>query len=39
MTLTKLEDLPPYGTTPCNDPGHAPPSHLLMEPGTYQWKR
>lgn len=38
MTLTKLEDLKPYGAPACNHAEHNPPTHMLMEAGTYQWK-
>jgi hypothetical protein len=32
MTLKKLADAP----VPCFDPEHNPPSHIVLEPGTWE---
>lgn len=34
MTLKKIKDAP----RPCLSPGHEPPMHIVLEPGTYQHK-
>jgi hypothetical protein len=42
MPLKKIEPLPDtiYRATarrPCISPEHNPPSHMVMEPGEYEW--
>lgn len=33
MTLKRIDDEKP----PCLDPSHDPPSHMALQPGTYEW--
>lgn len=36
MPIRRLPDPVPLVTTPCFHPEHAPPMHIVLEPGTYE---
>lgn len=40
MTIKKIEDKPFIikGKEPCKSPEHEPPTHVSLQPGTYEHK-